>query len=171
VGPGRAGPPGPLRPGLEVGQLAHGWYWKSLATLPTQVHAMDLIHRIGGGGQTCFVLMRSLLHDLASSPSKNAYINRSVRRRLGQTYFVRSRCPVSEVSFLRSFSTTQTGEALSAHTLHHRYHTVVLSIPSTTPPYLAGPGRRSRWCAVRVHLSKASPLAALDQIGSRGGEG
>jgi hypothetical protein len=38
-------------------------------------HAMDLIHQIGGGGQTCFVFMRSLLHDLASSPSKNAYIN------------------------------------------------------------------------------------------------
>jgi hypothetical protein len=38
-------------------------------------NAMDLIHRIGGGDQMCFVSMRSLLHDLASSPSKNAYIN------------------------------------------------------------------------------------------------
>jgi hypothetical protein len=47
----------------------------------------------------------------------------------------------------------------------------MLSIPSTTPPYLAGPGRQSRWCAVRVHLSEASPLAALDRIGSRGGDG
>jgi hypothetical protein len=65
----------------------------------------------------------------------------------------------------------QTGEALSAHTLHHRHHTIVLSISSTTPPYLAGPERQSHWCAVRVHLSKASPLAALDRIGSRGGEG
>jgi hypothetical protein len=65
----------------------------------------------------------------------------------------------------------QTGEALSAHTFHHRHHTVVLSIPSTIPPYLAGPGRRSRWCAVRVHLSEALPLAVLDQIGLRGGDG
>jgi hypothetical protein len=82
-----------------------------------------------------------------------------------------SRCPVSEASFLRFSSTTQTGEALSAHTLHHRHHAIVLSIPSTTPPYLAGPGRRSHWCAVRVHLSEASSLAALDRIGSRGGDG
>jgi hypothetical protein len=82
------------------------------------------------------------------------------------TSFLRSRCPVSEAFFLRSSSTVQTGEALSAHTLHHRHHAIVLLIPSTTPPYLAGPGRRSRWCAVRVHLSKASPLATLDQIGS-----
>jgi hypothetical protein len=72
------------------------------------------------------------------------------------------------VLFSRSSSTTQTGEVLSVITLHHRHHAVVLSIPSTTPPYLAGPGRWSRWCAARVHLSEASPLAALDQIGSRG---
>jgi hypothetical protein len=88
-----------------------------------------------------------------------------------KTYFAQSRCPLSEASFLRSSSTTQTGEALSAQTLHHRHHAVVLSIPSTTPPYIVGPGRRSRWCAVYVHLSEASPLAALDRIGSRGGEG
>jgi hypothetical protein len=65
----------------------------------------------------------------------------------------------------------QTWEALSAHTLHHRHHAVVLSIPSTTPPYLARRGRRSHWCAVRMHLSEASPLKALDRIGSRGGDG
>jgi hypothetical protein len=74
--------------------------------------------------------------------------------------FVRSRCPPFCSLFFRSFSTTQTGEALSAYTLHHRHHAVVLSIPTTTPPYLAGPGRRSRWRAVHVQLSEAPPLAA-----------
>jgi hypothetical protein len=82
------------------------------------------------------------------------------RRGLARPSSLKSCCPLSEASFLRSFFTTQTGEALSAKTFHHRHHAVVLSIPSTTPPCLAGPGRRSRWCAVRVQLSEAPPLAA-----------
>jgi hypothetical protein len=45
----------------------------------------------------------------------------------------------------------------------------VLLIPSTTPPYLAGPSRRSRCCAVRVHRSEALPVVALglDRIARR----
>jgi hypothetical protein len=60
-----------------------------------------------------------------------------VRRLLCQPNFARSRCSVFEAFFFRSSSTTQTGEALSANTLHHRHHAVMLPIPSTTPPYLA----------------------------------
>jgi hypothetical protein len=109
-------------------------------------------------GVTC--TMRSA--NLASLRCKAIRLYKGVRRCqfFVRQKFARSRCLVSEASFLRSSFTTQTGEVLSVHTLHHRHHTVVLSIPSTTPPYLAGPGRRSRWCAVRVHLSEAPPLAA-----------
>jgi hypothetical protein len=114
--------------------------------------------------------VRLLLFPSPSYKVCNAY-KRTTAPASQMTEFARSRCPISEASFLRFSSTTQTGEALSAHTLHHRHHAIVLSIPSTTPPYLIGPGRRSRWCAVRVHLSEASPLAALDRIESQGGEG
>jgi hypothetical protein len=52
---------------------------------------------------------------------------------------------------------------------HHRHHTIVLPIPSTTPPYLAGPRRQIHYCAVRVHCSEAPPVVALgsDQIARR----
>jgi hypothetical protein len=112
----------------------------------------------------------SLVFDLTFTPSRMTTIKGRPDGSAGMS-FLRSRCSVSEASFLRSPFTMQIGEALSVHTLHHRHHVVVLSIPSTTPPYLAGPERRSRWCAVRVHLSEAPPLAALDRIGSRGGDG
>jgi hypothetical protein len=51
----------------------------------------------------------------------------------------------------------------------HKHHAVVLLIPSTTPPHLAGPRRRSRRYAVRVHRSEAPPVVALgsDQIARR----
>jgi hypothetical protein len=55
--------------------------------------------------------------------------------------------------------------------LHHKHHTVVLLIQSISPSYLLDQGGRRRRYAVRVHLSEASPLAALDRIGSQGGEG
>jgi hypothetical protein len=55
--------------------------------------------------------------------------------------------------------------------LHHKHHAVMLLIQSISPPYLLDQGRRRHRCIVRVHLSEASPLAALDRIGSRGGDG
>jgi hypothetical protein len=58
-----------------------------------------------------------------------------------------------------------------AETLHHKHHTVVLQIQSISPPYLLDQGRRRHRCTVRVHLSETPPLAALDRIGSRGGDG
>jgi hypothetical protein len=107
--------------------------------------------------------------DLVSVTSNGGY-KRTQCRWSSVTNFAQSRCPVSDAPFFCSSSTMQTGEALLAHTFHHRHHTVMMSVPSTTPPYLARPGRQSRWCAARVHLSEASPLAALDRIGSRGGD-
>jgi hypothetical protein len=59
----------------------------------------------------------------------------------------------------------------AAETLHHKHHAVVLQIQSISTPYLLDQGRRRRRCAVRVHFSEASPLAALDRIGSWGGDG
>jgi hypothetical protein len=59
----------------------------------------------------------------------------------------------------------------AAEILHHKYHAVVLLIQSISPPYLLDQEGRRRQCAVCVHLSEASPLAALDRIGSQGGEG
>jgi hypothetical protein len=53
------------------------------------------------------------------------------------------------------------GEALSADTLHHKHHAVVLLIPSTTPLHLAGPRRRSRRCVGCVQCSEAPPGVAL----------
>jgi hypothetical protein len=112
----------------------------------------------------------SLVFELTFTPSRMTTIKGRPDGSAG-TSFLRSHCPVSEASFLRSSFTTQIGEALLARTLHHRHHAVVLSIPSTTPPYFAGPRRRSHWCTLRVYLLEASPLAALDRIGSRGGDG
>jgi hypothetical protein len=62
----------------------------------------------------------------------------------------------------------QLGEALQKF-LHHRHHTVVLPIPSTTSPYLAGPRRKIRCCAVHVQRSEASRVVALgsDRIARR----
>jgi hypothetical protein len=54
----------------------------------------------------------------------------------------------------------------AAEILHHKHHAVVLLIKSISPPYLLDQGRRRHCCTVRVHLSEASPLAALDRIGS-----
>jgi hypothetical protein len=59
----------------------------------------------------------------------------------------------------------------AAETLHHKHHAAVLQIQSISPPYLLDQGRRGPRCTVRVHLSEAPPLAVLDQIGSRGGDG
>jgi hypothetical protein len=59
----------------------------------------------------------------------------------------------------------------AAEILHHKHHVVVLLIQSISPPYLLDQGRRRHRCTVHVHLSEASPLAALDRIGSRGGDG
>jgi hypothetical protein len=59
----------------------------------------------------------------------------------------------------------------AAEILHHKHHVVVLLIQSISPPYLLDQGGRIRRCAICVHLSEASPLAALDRIGSQGGEG
>jgi hypothetical protein len=59
----------------------------------------------------------------------------------------------------------------AAEILHHKHHAVVLLIQSISPPYLLDQGRRRHRCTVCVHLSEASPLAALDRIGSRGGDG
>jgi hypothetical protein len=58
-----------------------------------------------------------------------------------------------------------------AEILHHKNHAIVLLIQSISPPYLLDQGRRRHRCTVRVQLSEASPLAALDRIGSRGGDG
>jgi hypothetical protein len=52
--------------------------------------------------------------------------------------------------------------------LHHKHHAVVLLIQSISPPYLLYQGRRRYYCTVCVDLSEASPLTALDRIGSRG---
>jgi hypothetical protein len=67
------------------------------------------------------------------------------------------------------FHLARVGEALPANTLHHKHHAVVLLIPSTTPPHLAGPRRWSRHCAVRVQRSEAPPIVALgsDRIARR----
>jgi hypothetical protein len=59
------------------------------------------------------------------------------------------------------FHLARIGEDLPAYTLHHKHHAVVLLIPSTTPPYLAGPRRRSRRCTVGVQRSEALPVVAL----------
>jgi hypothetical protein len=127
-----------------------------------QAHVYRLMRSKRGGGGLTIVLRTSRANPRQLSPIKE-------HDRIGRCdfFFARSRCSLFEASFSHSSSTVQTGEALSAHTLHHRHHAVVLSIPSTTPPYLAGPGRQSRWCAVRVHLSEASPLAVLDRITRR----
>jgi hypothetical protein len=59
----------------------------------------------------------------------------------------------------------------AAEILHHKHHAIVLLIQSISPPYLLDQGRRRHRCTVRVHLLEASPLAVLDRIGSRGGDG
>jgi hypothetical protein len=59
----------------------------------------------------------------------------------------------------------------AAEILHHKHHAIVLLIQSISPPYLLAQEGRRRRCDVRVHISEASPLAALDRIGSQGGEG
>jgi hypothetical protein len=59
----------------------------------------------------------------------------------------------------------------AAETLHHKHHAIVLQIQSISPPYLLDQGRGRRHCTVRVHLSEVPPLAALDRIGSQGGDG
>jgi hypothetical protein len=59
----------------------------------------------------------------------------------------------------------------AAEILHHKHHATVLLIQSISPPYLLDQGGRIRHCTVCVHLSEASPLAVLDRIGSRGGDG
>jgi hypothetical protein len=58
----------------------------------------------------------------------------------------------------------------AAEILHHKHHAVVLLIQSISPPYLLDQERRRHRCTVRVHLSEASPLEALDRIGLRGGD-
>jgi hypothetical protein len=59
----------------------------------------------------------------------------------------------------------------AAEILHHKHHVVMLLIQSLSPPYLLDQGMRRHCCTVHVYLSEASPLAALDRIGSRGGDG
>jgi hypothetical protein len=59
----------------------------------------------------------------------------------------------------------------AAEILHHKHHAVVLLIQSISPPYFLDQGRRRHCCTVRMHLSEAPPLAVLDRIGSRGGDG
>jgi hypothetical protein len=58
----------------------------------------------------------------------------------------------------------------AAEILYHKHHAVVLLIQSISPPYLLDQGRRRHRFTICVHLSEASPLAVLDQIGSRGGD-
>jgi hypothetical protein len=53
------------------------------------------------------------------------------------------------------------GKVLPAYTLYHKHHAVVLLIPSTTPPHLARPRRRSHRCDVCVHRLEAPPIVAL----------
>jgi hypothetical protein len=62
--------------------------------------------------------------------------------------------------------TTARRRSPAAETLHHKQHAIVLLNQSISPPYLLDQGRRIRRCTIRVHLSEASPLVALDQIGS-----
>jgi hypothetical protein len=178
---GRPRASGPPRPGARAA-LSHvqaGSGWASLATRPVARCASGpaaraaprlLPWRVRDGFEPSWTARKMTL--VRSASSKNCFASISAYKKdWGTAGASRPNLRGAAARFLHSFSTTQTGEALSAHTLHHRHHTVVLSIPSTTPLYLAGPGRRSRWCDVRVHLLEASPLAALDWIGSRGGEG
>jgi hypothetical protein len=144
----------------------HGTFWP-VGQLHTTAHTIDRSDR----SDPDRLRSKQLACEVRFSETLFAAYKRTRAPAVFVTSSLWSRCPVSEAFFLCFSSTTQIGEALSAHTLHHRHHAVMLSIPSTTPPYLAGPGRRSRWCAIRVHLSKASPLATLDRIGSRGGDG
>jgi hypothetical protein len=79
------------------------------------------------------------------------------------------RRPIAALPLL--FLETARRRSPDAETLHHKHHAVVLLIQPISPPYLLDQGRRRHCCAVHVHLSEASLLAALDRIGSRGGDG
>jgi hypothetical protein len=78
------------------------------------------------------------------------------------------RAAVGEVLSTDTLHLTRVGEVLSTDTLHHKHHAIVLLIPFTTPPHLAGPRRRIRRCVVRVQCSEAPVVAlGLDRIARR----